>query len=97
MVALASYQVAGLIGAAFFVCLYWFGVGVFLIVEERRQQRRQEWRRQAGQEYVRDLAEFSIRRTRRRAIQEMLAAEREYHDVGGSGDVIEGTAVEVRR
>jgi hypothetical protein len=96
MVALASYQ-AGLIGAVVSVLIFWLGTGVLILIESRCQQRRTEWRRQASQEYARNLAEFSIRITKRRAIQEMLTAEREHRNLGGSGEVIEGTAVEVRR
>jgi hypothetical protein len=58
------------------------------------------WRRQRRSsrlDYERHEAEQTIRSIKRRAIQEMLAAEREHRDLGGSGEIIEGTAVEVMR
>jgi len=66
---------------------------------EAVQQMRRHRRRRARAEYERYAAEQAIRNTRRHAIQGMLAAEREYRDLGGSGEIIEGTAVdiEVRR
>lgn len=45
--------------------------------------------------YERYLADQTIRALKRRGIHDLLAAEREYRDIGGSGDVIESTAVEL--
>jgi hypothetical protein len=42
-------------------------------------------------------AEEAIRSIKRRAVHELLTVEREYRDHSGSGEIIEGTAVEVRR
>ena len=58
------------------------------------------WRRQRRDsrlDYERYQAEEAIRGIKRRAVHDLLAAERDYRDLGGSGEIIEGTAVEVRR
>lgn len=54
-------------------------------------------RRNSRLDYERYQAEEAIRAIKRRAVHEMLTAERQYRDLGGSGEVIEGTAVEVRQ
>lgn len=45
--------------------------------------------------YERYMADQAIHELKRRGIHDLLAAERGYRDI--DGDVIEGTAVEVRR
>jgi hypothetical protein len=97
MVALAGYQIDGLIGAVIGMLLFWLGVGVAILIELRSQQRHAEWRRRARQEYTHGVAEFSIRSIKRRAVREMLTAERAHHDLGHSGEVIDSTAVEIRQ
>ena len=57
----------------------------------------QNWRRKARFDYEVYAAARDIKDIGRRAIHDLLAAEQEYRDIGGGGDVIEGTAVEVRR
>lgn len=54
-------------------------------------------RRRSRLDYERYQAEQAIRSIKRRAVHELLATEREYRDRNGSGEIIEGTAVEVRR
>jgi hypothetical protein len=53
-------------------------------------------RRNSRLDYQRYQAEEAIRAIKRRAVHEMLTAERQYRDLGGSDEIIEGTAVEVR-
>jgi hypothetical protein len=58
------------------------------------------WRKlsaKAGATYDAYAAEQAIRAIRRRAIHELLTAEREHGYLGSNDDVIEGTAVEVER
>jgi hypothetical protein len=62
-------------------------------IRARCRQRRQRGRLI----YERYAAEQALRNIKRRAIYELLTAEREHRDLDGSGDIIEGTAVEVRR
>jgi hypothetical protein len=54
-------------------------------------------RRGSRLDYQRYQAEQALRSIKRRAIHELLTAEREHRDLGGSGEIIEGTAVEVRQ
>jgi hypothetical protein len=54
-------------------------------------------RRESRLFYQQHRAEQDIRNIRRNAAQEMLRAEREYRHAYGDGEIIEGTAVEVRR
>jgi hypothetical protein len=96
MVALAGHQIDGIIGAVISVLIIFLSIGVAILVE-LRYQRRQDGRGRASPEYLRSAAEFSIRNIRRQAIREMFEAERQYHDVGRSDDVIESTAVEIKR
>jgi hypothetical protein len=46
--------------------------------------------------YERYAATEAIRALKRSAIREMLEAEREYRYIGGNGEVIESTAVEIK-
>jgi len=57
----------------------------------------QHLRRGSRVDYQRYQAEQAIRSIRRRAIQELLTAEREHRDLVGMGEIVESTAVEVRR
>jgi hypothetical protein len=54
-------------------------------------------RQRADLDYARYAAEQAIREAERRAIRDILAVERQYRDMEADNDVIEGTAVEVRR
>jgi hypothetical protein len=54
------------------------------------------WRERSRLAYERYAAEQFIREARRQGIREMLTAERTYRDRFGDGDVIEGTAIEVK-
>jgi hypothetical protein len=80
-------------GASLALFLAWSVIGVAVLVEWvcRRLFKRTHL------DYQHYAAEQAIRDIKRRAIQELLAAERHYHKSGSDGDVIEGTAVEVRQ
>jgi hypothetical protein len=58
-----------------------------------------KWRSRYGADlyYKTYAANQAIRTIRRRAVQELLSAEREHRELGDSGEIIESTAVEVRR
>jgi hypothetical protein len=56
-----------------------------------------QMRRPSRLEYEQYRAEDAIRAIKRRAVHEMLTAAREHPDFSSSGDIIESTAVEVRR
>ena len=71
-------------------------VGVIVVVVSVVSATWRRLRRNSRLDYERYQAEEAIRAIKRRAVHEMLTAERECRDLGGSGDVIEGTAVEVR-
>jgi len=62
-------------------------------IRARRRQRRQR----TSLTYERYAAEQAIRELKRRAVHELLTAEREHRDLGSRGEIIEGTAVEVRQ
>ena len=71
--------------------------GVLFDSYEAIRARYRQRRRRTRLTYERYAAEQAIRSIRRRAVQELLTAEREHRELGGSGEIIEGTAVEVRR
>jgi hypothetical protein len=54
-------------------------------------------RRRSRLEHERYRAEQAIRGIKRQAVHELLTAEREHRDRSGNGEIIEGTAIEVRR
>jgi hypothetical protein len=73
------------------------GVGVGIVeVEGRIEERRRRRQRQTKVALTRYAATRSIRDIKRQAIRDLLEAERDYYQAC-HGDVIEGTAVEVRR
>lgn len=93
MVALTSYQVAGLVGAVggvLLVCCVFAVCATLDALQQRRLER--SYRRDTRLKVYE--ARFAIRDIRKRAIREMLKAEREYREVAGYGEVIEGTAIE---
>jgi hypothetical protein len=98
MVALTSYQVAGLIGAVGGVLVMCCVFAVCAILDALQQSRLER-------SYRRDTrlkayeARLAIRDIRKHAIREMLEAEREYRGAAGYGEIIDGTCheVEVRR
>jgi hypothetical protein len=76
------------------------GVGFLLYFLLRLSEPFELWwrgRREARVDYARYTATRDIRDIRRRAIHDLLAAERQYHEVGSRDDVIESTAVEIKR
>jgi hypothetical protein len=98
MVALTNYQVAGFIGAAGGVLIVCCVFAVCAILDALQQRRLERSYRRDTRLKVHE-ARFAIRDIRKRAIREMLKAEREYRDTVGYGEVIDGTCheVEVRR
>jgi hypothetical protein len=94
------YQLHAALTTTLDMCALWavsfLVVGSLLAVGSCVKRVWQSWRRRVRFGYEIYAAEQTIHGIRRRAIHDLLTAEREYHDVGG-GDVIEGTAVEVRR
>ncbi len=74
-------------GAA--IILFWIAVNVERVWRQVRRPSRVE--------YEQYRAEDAIRAIKRRAVHEMLTAAREHRDFSGSGEIIESTAVEVRR
>jgi hypothetical protein len=97
MVAMTSYQVAGLIGALGGVLIVCCVFAVCAILDVLQQWRIVRSCRRDARLKVHE-AQFAIRDIRKRAIREMLKAEREYRSTAGYGEVIEGTChdVEVR-
>jgi hypothetical protein len=85
---LKAVGVSGLVAGAV-IWLFWIAGWV------ERVWRRP--RRRSRLDYERYQAEQAIRSIKRRAVHELLTAEREYRDRSGNGEIIEGTAVEVRR
>lgn len=92
------YQLHALL-PLFGICAMFVGLVVVIVtpalvsdfVKKIRRSRRES--RLFYQQY---RAEQDIHNIKRNAVQEMLRAEREYRDTRDSGEVIEGTAVEVR-
>jgi hypothetical protein len=92
-----AHQVLGILGWAYMGVV---GVGflLYLLLEiVGRIENKLLLLREARVDYARYAATRDIRGIRRRAIHDLLAAERGYHDTRGSGDVIDSTAVEVGR
>jgi len=91
MVAMSSYGLAGCLGVAGGVLLVLCVFGAVALLDG--------WRRHFGRdsiEHARVAAEFALRDIRRQAVRDLLDAERQYHGRFDEGEVIEGTAVEVR-
>jgi hypothetical protein len=93
MVAMTGHTLAELIGVGLGLGLTWGVAAVLLLLGAWKERRA----RSRGQRVAQQLAaaEFAIRGIRRRAVHELLAAEREYRRRQIPPDVIEGTAWEV--
>jgi hypothetical protein len=84
--------------AAFFLlCGGGLMVVVVLAIAERVGKIRRRARRRTRLRYERYRAEQAIRDIRRQAICDLLVAERAYRYAYNDPDIIESTAVEVRR
>ena len=90
-------QVVGILAWAYMGVV---GVGLLLYFLVWLSEPFELWwkaRREARVDYARYAATRDIRDIRRRAIHDLLEAERQYHGVGSRDDVIESTAVEIKR
>jgi hypothetical protein len=87
-----AHQVLVILGWAYMGIV---GVGLLLYFLLRLAEPFELWwraRREARPDYARYAVARDIRDIRRRAIHDLLTAEREYH---GGGDVIDGTCSEI--
>lgn len=91
-----THQVLGILGWAYMGVV---GVGFLLYFLLRLSEPFELWwraRREARVDYAQYAATRDIRDIRRRAIYDLLEAERQYHDIGSRDDVIDSTAVELK-